>query len=133
MGVFVLQILEFEIVYVGFSIEEFIYVVIDIVEVILDCFVGVQVFLSYFGGGMFVCVGVKVKLLFVDVMYDEFVMMLNDLDLVYCEEVQMGFIVIIGDVVVFKFFEKCGDFCFFDCVVEKFKEVGGVGCVVFVV
>lgn len=60
-------------------------------------------------------------------------MMFNDFDLVYCEEVQIGFFVIIGDVVVFKLFEKCGDLWFLDCVVEKFKEVGGFGCVVFVV
>lgn len=131
MGAFALQIPELETVHAGSSTEEFTYVVTDIAEVISDCLVGAQAFLSYLGGGTFVCVGAKAKLPSADAMHDEFVMMLNDPDLVYCEEVQTGFTAIIGDAAAPKLFEKRGDLRFLDRAVEKLKEAGGAGRAAF--
>lgn len=125
MGAFALQIPELEAVHAGSDVEEFTYVVTDIAEVISDCLVGAQAFLSYLGGGTFVCVGAKAKLPSADAMHDEFVMMLNDPDLVYCEEVQTGFSAIIGEASAPKLFEKRGDLRFLDRAVEKLKEAGG--------
>ncbi|MGH1466599.1 MAG: response regulator [Cognatishimia sp.] len=125
MGAFALRIPELEMVHSGSDIEEFTYVVTDVAEVISDVLVGAQAFLSYIGNGVFVCVGAKSKLPTADSMHDEFVMMLNDPDLVYCEEVATGFTATIGDVAAPKLFEKRGDLRFLDRAVEKLNEVAG--------
>jgi DNA-binding response OmpR family regulator len=127
MGAFAIRIPELEMVHAGSDTEEFTYVVTDIAEVISDCLVGAQAFLSYLGGGVFVCVGAKNKLPDPDQMHDEFVMMLNDPDLVYCEEVQTGFSAQIGDIAAPKLFEKRGDLRFLDRAVEKLNEVPASG------
>lgn len=125
MGAFAIRIPELAAVHAGSDIEEFTYVVTDVAEVISDVLVGAQAFLSYIGGGIFVCVGAKNKLPSADSMQDEFVMMLNDPDLVYCEEVATGFSAQIGDIAAPKLFEKRGDLRFLDRAVEKLNEVGG--------
>ncbi|MDC0739442.1 response regulator transcription factor [Cognatishimia sp. SS12] len=123
MGAFAIRIPELEQVHAGSDIEEFTYVVTDVAEVISDVLVGAQAFLSYIGGGVFVCVGAKNKLPTADSMHDEFVMMLNDPDLVYCEEVATGFSAQIGEIAAPKLFEKRGDLRFLDRAVEKLNEV----------
>ena len=127
MGAFAIRVPELEAVHAGSDIEEFTYVVTDVAEVISDCLVGAQAFLSYLGGGIFVCVGAKAKLPAADSMHDEFVMMLNDPDLVYCEDVATGFSAQIGDIAAPKLFEKRGDLRFLDRAVEKLNDAGGGG------
>jgi DNA-binding response OmpR family regulator len=122
MGAFAIRVPELENVHAGSDIEEFTYVVTDVAEVISDCLVGAQAFLSYLGGGVFVCVGAKNKLPTASSMHDEFVMMLNDPDLVYCEEVATGFSAQIGEISAPKLFEKRGDLRFLDRAVENLKE-----------
>lgn len=125
MSAFALQIPELQKVHAGSSTEEFTYVVTDIAEVISDSLVGAQAFLSYLGNGTFVCVGAKSKLPSPDAMHDEFVMMLNDPDLVYCEDVQTGFSAIIGEHSAPKLFEKRGDLRFLERAVENLTAAGG--------
>ncbi len=127
MGAFALRVPELEAVHAGSNTEEFTYVVTDVAEVISDVLVGAQAFLSYIGNGVFVCVGAKNKLPSADSMHDEFVMMLNDPDLVYCEEVATGFSAQIGDIAAPKLFEKRGDLRFLDRAVEKLNEAAAGG------
>ncbi len=127
MGAFAIRVPELATVHAGSSTEEFTYVVTDVAEVISDTLVGAQAFLSYLGGGVFVCVGAKNKLPSADSMHDEFVMMLNDPDLVYCEDVATGFSAQIGEVAAPKLFEKRGDLRFLDRAVEKLNEAANSG------
>lgn len=123
IGAFAIRVPELEAVHAGSGADEFTYVVTDIAEVISDALVGTQAFISYVGGGVFLCVGPKRLLPSAEALTDELVMMLNDPDLVYCEEVATSFSAQIGAVAAPKLLERRDDLRFLDRALDNLNEV----------
>lgn len=122
IGAFAIRVPELEVVHAASGAEEFAYVVTDIAEVISDTLIGTQAFISYIGGGIFLCVGPKRLMPSEEVMGDQLVMMLNDPDLVYCEEVSTSFSAQIGAPAAPKLFERRDDLRFLDRAVDNLNE-----------
>ncbi|WP_372886678.1 PleD family two-component system response regulator [Shimia sp.] len=116
-----LQIPELALVHAGSSSDEFQFVLTDIAEVISDILCGSQAFMSYVGGGVFICVGNRHTMPDAGDLRSELVVMLNDPDLVFCDEVHTSFTAIVGDKSAPKLFEKRGDLRFLDRAVESMK------------
>jgi len=119
IGAFAVRVPELERVHAGSSAEEFAYVVTDVAEVISDALVGTQAFVSYIGAGVFLCVGPKRLLPEPETMQDHLFTMLNDPDLVYCEEVSTSFSAQIGSVAAPKLLERRDDLRFLDRAVDN--------------
>lgn len=119
IGAFAIRVPELERVHAGSSAEEFAYVVTDVAEVISDALVGTQAFVSYIGAGVFLCVGPKRMLPTSETMQDHLFTMLNDPDLVYCEEVSTSFSVQIGAISAPKLLERRDDLRFLDRAVDS--------------
>lgn len=119
IGAFAIRVPELERVHAGSSAEEFAYVVTDVAEVISDALVGTQAFVSYIGAGVFLCVGPKRFLPEAEAMQDHLFTMLNDPDLVYCEEVNTSFSAQIGAVSAPKLLERRDDLRFLDRAVDN--------------
>jgi len=122
IGAFAIRVPELEFVHAGSSAEEFAYVITDVAEVISDTLVGTQAFVSYIGSGTFLCVGPKRLLPGADAMKDQLLMMLNDPDLVYCEEVRTSFSAQIGGVSSPKLLERRDDLRFLDRAVDSLND-----------
>ncbi|WP_417672478.1 response regulator [Pseudodonghicola sp.] len=122
IGAFAIRVPELEYVHTGSSPEEFAYVVTDVAEVISDVLVGSQAFVTYIGSGIFLCVGPKRSLPQIETMQDQLVSMLNDPDLVYCEDVATSFSVQIGAVAAPKLLERRDDLRFLERAVENLKQ-----------
>lgn len=116
-----LRVPELELVHARSDSAEFAYVVTDVSEVISDIFSGAQIFISYIGSGQFLCVGPKSSLGFLQSMMDDFVAMLNDPDLVYCEDVATGFSAQLGDPVSPKLLESRSNLKFLDRALENLR------------
>jgi CheY-like chemotaxis protein len=110
---------ELNTVHAGSSNDEFFYVVADVAEVISDAMVGSQAFMSYLGNGVFLCVGPRFKLVNEADLQTELITMLNDEELVYCEEVETRFTAQVGPKAVPKLLEKRGDLKFLDRAIEN--------------
>lgn len=118
IGAFAIRVPELENVHAGSSSEEFAYVVTDVAEVISDILVGTQAFVSYIGAGIFLCVGPKRMLPASETIQDQLFTMLNDPDLVYCEEVSTSFSAQVGAVSSPKLLERRDDLRFLDRAVD---------------
>ncbi len=121
IGAFAIQVPELAVVHAGSSPQEFVYVVTDIAEVISDVLVGAQAFTSYIGNGIFICVGARMRLPSAEVLRDNLMMMLNNPDLVYCEEVRTSFSSIVGAPASPKLLEKRGDTQFLNRALENLR------------
>ena len=119
IGAFAIRVPELEYVHAGSSAEEFAYVITDVAEVISDVLVGTQAFVSYVGGGVFLCVGPKRSLPPLEGMQDQLISMLNDPDLVYCEDVSTSFSAQIGAVAAPKLLERRDDLRFLDRAIDN--------------
>jgi len=116
-----LNIPELSLVHSGSSESEYQYVLTDVAEVISDLLVGSQAFMSYVGGGVFICVGNRHTMPDANDLQSELVVMLNDQDLVFCDEVQTCFTAKVGAKSAPKLFEKRGDLRFLDRALENMK------------
>ena len=119
IGAVAIRVPELERVHAGSSAEEFAYVVTDVAEVISDTLVGTQAFVSYVGAGVFLCVGPKRMLPAAETMQDQLFTMLNDPELVYCEEVSTSFTAQVGAVSSPKLLERREDLRFLDRAVDN--------------
>ncbi|GHG85585.1 response regulator [Pseudodonghicola xiamenensis] len=122
IGAFAIRVPELEHVHAGSTTEEFAYVITDVAEVISDVLVGSQAFVTYVGAGVFLCVGPKRSLPEVETMQDQLISMLNDPDLVYCEDVKTSFSAQIGAVAAPKLLERREDLRFLERAVENLKQ-----------
>jgi DNA-binding response OmpR family regulator len=122
IGAFAIQVPELAVVHAGSGTDEFIYVATDVAEVISDILVGAQAFTSYIGNGIFLCVGARMRFPSVDVMRDNLVLMLNNPDLVYCEEVATSFSAVVGDTAAPRLFEKRGDTQFLNRALDNLQS-----------
>jgi CheY-like chemotaxis protein len=91
-----LKIPQLELVFEASDFSEFSYVVADVADVVSDVMEGYQVFTSYFGAGVFVCVGPADEMLDRKTLRASLIRLLNDSDLVYSEDVETKFSAIIG-------------------------------------
>ena len=94
--VIAIKIPELETVFDGSSVEEYAYVIADVSEVIVDMMSGHQVFTSYFGSGIFVCVGPEHEMLERRQLKIGLATCLNNPEFVYCEDVETSFSPILG-------------------------------------
>lgn len=122
MSAFAVRVPELEQVHAGSSSEEFTYVVTDISEVLTDVLVGAQAMVSYLGNGMFLCVVPKRQKPSTENMQDGLMVMLNDPDLVYCEDVKTGFSVQIGEAASPKLLERSANLQFLDRAIDNLKD-----------
>lgn len=122
IGAFAIRVPELEYVHTGSSAAEFAYVITDVAEVISDVLVGTQAFVTYVGAGVFLCVGPKRNLPPLEVMQDQLITMLNDPDLVYCEDVSTSFTAQIGTIAAPKLLERRDDLRFLDRAMDNLKE-----------
>ena len=113
---------ELSVVHAGSSQDEFFYVLADVAEVISDIMVGSQAFMTYLGNGVFLCVGPRNKLSDEAGIQTDLIAMLNDEELVFCEEVQTAFSAHVGQKAIPKLFEKRGDLRFLDRAIENLNE-----------
>ncbi|MDX2485544.1 MAG: response regulator [Pseudodonghicola sp.] len=123
IGAFAIRVPELERVHAGSSSEEFAYVVTDVAEVISDTLVGTQAFVSYIGAGVFLCVGPKRMLPEAETVQDHLFTMLNDSDLVYCEEVATNFSAQVGAVSSPKLLERRDDLRFLERAVSSLHAI----------
>ncbi|GAA6199903.1 response regulator [Aquicoccus sp. SU-CL01552] len=123
IGAFAVRVPELERVHAASSAEEFAYVVTDVAEVLSDALVGTQAFVSYIGGGVFMCVGPRRMLPQPEPMRDHLVAMLNDPELVYCEEITTSFTAQVGEPASPKLLERRDDLRFLDRAVENLSAV----------
>ncbi|TDK50232.1 response regulator [Antarcticimicrobium luteum] len=123
IGAFAIRVPELEKVHAGSSAEEFAYVVTDVAEVISDTLVGSQAFVSYIGGGVFLCVGPRRMLPEAQTIQDQLFTMLNDSDLVYCEEVPTSFSAQVGALSAPKILERRDDLRFLGRAVDNLNMV----------
>ncbi len=121
IGAFAIKVPELATVHAGSSADEFVYVVTDIAEVIAGILVGAQAFTSYIGNGVFLCVGARLRFPCVETLRDNLMMMLNNPDLIYCEEVSTSFSAIVGAPAAPKLFEKRGDTQFLNRALDKLQ------------
>ncbi|MDF1716279.1 MAG: response regulator [Antarcticimicrobium sp.] len=119
IGAFAIRVPELERVHGASSAEEFAYVVTDVAEVISDALVGTQAFVSYIGTGVFLCVGPRRLLPEPQAAQDHLITMLNDPELVYCEEVSTSFTAQVGDAASPKLLERREDLRFLDRAVDN--------------
>ncbi|MDK3016742.1 response regulator transcription factor [Pseudodonghicola flavimaris] len=122
IGAFAIRVPELEQVHAGSTAEEFAYVVTDVAEVISDVLVGSQAFVTYIGDGVFLCVGPKRSLPQMETVQDQLISMLNDPDLVYCDEVPTSFSAQVGAVAAPKLLERRDDLRFLDRAVDNLKQ-----------
>ncbi|TDE38863.1 response regulator [Antarcticimicrobium sediminis] len=123
IGAFAIRVPELERVHAGSSSEEFAYVVTDVAEVISDTLVGTQAFVSYIGAGVFLCVGPKRMLPEAETVQDHLFTMLNDSDLVYCEDVATNFSAQVGAVSSPKLLERRDDLRFLERAVSNLHSI----------
>lgn len=119
IGAFAIRVPELERVHAASSAEEFAYVVTDVAEVISDALVGTQAFVSYIGAGVFMCVGPRRMLPQPEATRDHLITMLNDPELVYCEEIATSFTAQVGEPASPKLLERRDDLRFLDRAVEN--------------
>ena len=113
---------ELSVVHSGSSEEEFMYVLTDIAEVISDLMCGCQACMSYLGGGVYICVGNRNKMPDSEEVRSELNAMLNDPDLVYCDEVSTNFSPKVGQKASPKLLERRGDMRFLDRAIDNMNE-----------
>ncbi len=118
-----MHIPELSMIHSGSSESEFQFVLTDVAEVISDLLCGSQAFMSYIGGGVFICVGNRHTMADANDLQSELVVMLNDPDLVFCDEVQTCLTAQVGAKAAPKLFEKRGDLRFLDRALENMKAV----------
>lgn len=121
IGAFAVKVPELAVIHAGSSTDEFVYVVTDVAEVISDTLVGAQAFTSYIGNGTFLCVGARLRFPSADAVRDNLMMMLNNPDLVYCEEVSTGFSAIVGSPAAPKMFKRRGDMQFLSRALDSLQ------------
>ncbi|MCP9481100.1 response regulator transcription factor [Shimia sp. CNT1-13L.2] len=119
-----INIPELSAVHAGSGEGEFTYVLTDIAEVLADLLCGAQAFMSYVGNGTFLCVGNRHKIPATSEMQSDLIVMLNDPDLVYCDEVQTSFTALVGEKSAPKLFEKREDLRFLNRALESLSEAG---------
>ena len=123
IGAFAIRVPELERVHAASSAEEFAYVVTDVAEVISDALVGTQAFVSYIGSGIFMCVGPRRMLPHPEAARDHLITMLNDPELVYCDEISTSFTAQVGEPASPKLLERRDDLRFLDRAVENLSAV----------
>jgi DNA-binding response OmpR family regulator len=105
---FAIKIPELQKIFEGSSAQEFSYVITDIAEVITDLLLGYQLFVSYFGSGIFVCVGPENEMPSQKHIKNILSKSLNDEELVYCEDVKTELTAVVGDYCFPRMFKKTG-------------------------
>lgn len=110
---------ELEFVHSGASSEEFAYVLMDMADVLCDLFVGSNAFMSYVGSGTFLCVGNKKCLPDEKTLEENLLVLLNDEDLVFCNDVQTSFSVRVGERVGPKMFSTGTNMTFLEQAIDN--------------
>lgn len=118
LQVFAIRIPELKSVFEGSSVDEFVYVIADIVEVISEIVTGYQGLTSYFGSGIFVCVCPSDDLPHEKEIEKVLKIRMNDPELVYCEDVSVTFSVLVGRPSSTSFFRQNSPFELFGMAIE---------------
>ncbi len=105
-------------VHAGSTDEEYVYVLLDVAEVLSEAFVGAQAFLSYVGNGTFLCLGHRQRMPEPEALRENLVVMLNDPDLVYCDQVNTAFNVAVGPIEAPKMLERKDNLGFLDRAID---------------
>jgi len=119
---FAIKIPELQKIFDGSSIQEFSYVITDVSEVITDLLPGYQLFVSYFGSGVFICVGPENEMPSKRHIKMSLSKSLNDEDLVYCEDVKTDLSAIVGDYCFSRMFKKTGPEELFGAAVDAVSK-----------
>lgn len=117
-----IKIPELEVVFEGSDMQEFIYVVTDIADVISDVMSGFQVFTAYFGSGTFICIGPAGEMPIKKQIRTNLANFLNDTELVYSEDVKTNFSVVVGSYWSPKPFRKTGPQELFGSAIDKVEK-----------
>lgn len=118
LGAVALRIPELDLVHAGSTDEEYVYVLLDIAEVLSEALVGAQAFMTYVGNGTFLCVGHRQRMPEPEALRENLVVTLNDPDLVYCDQVQTAFNVAVGPMESPKMLERKDNLGFLDRAID---------------